>query len=98
MLLLLWQRKYFADFSEWASWERWGSCSVSCGEGTKSRSRVCKDGKACNGDSTEKKKCKEKDCAGNIFSVMISSYLTYSVCDCTSVCLIVETEFQKTVK
>lgn len=44
-------------------WSSWSSCSVSCGEGTKSRTRTC-DGpeKVCNGDRKQVQGCNLTDC------------------------------------
>ena len=41
----------------WSSWSEWGSCSTSCGQGTKSRSRVYSGGTPCSGSSTEADNC-----------------------------------------
>ncbi|KAI3383677.1 hypothetical protein SNEBB_009261 [Seison nebaliae] len=51
---------------EWSSWEEWSSCSVSCGEGTKKRSRKCEnkinEGNDCPGDDIEVLPCSAKRC------------------------------------
>jgi len=52
----------------WTSWESWGACSKSCGDGTKARIRTCTNlkpqhnGKPCNGVSEDRKECKETEC------------------------------------
>ena len=51
---------FYALFSvegSWANWEVWTSCSTSCGQGTKSRSRVHSAGPPCSGSSTETESC-----------------------------------------
>ena len=51
---------FYALFSvegSWANWEVWTSCSTSCGQGTKSRSRVHSAGPPCSGSSTDTESC-----------------------------------------
>ena len=66
----------FPSFSlvngNWGSWTAWGSCKVTCGTGSKSRSRVCDNpapehgGADCVGDEEEQEGCILEPCAGRI--------------------------------
>jgi len=53
---------------QWSFWSSWSRCSVSCGEGTRHRTRRCDnpapsdDGRPCVGTSTETKACIVRDC------------------------------------
>ncbi|XP_060595416.1 uncharacterized protein LOC132749606 isoform X2 [Ruditapes philippinarum] len=53
----------------WSSWQRWGSCSVSCGGGIQSRLRACSNprpsllGRYCNGSPDETRTCNKRQCA-----------------------------------
>ncbi|XP_069105032.1 SCO-spondin-like [Argopecten irradians] len=53
---------------EWAAWNPWGTCTVSCGNGTRSRIRSCSDplplngGKQCPGTSSDFSECNTQDC------------------------------------
>ena len=66
----------------WAAWAKWSSCSVSCGSGQASRTRVC-EGTGCPGESDQSKVCNNRQCSGcfkkfkNIFGY------------CTSVCCVI---------
>ncbi|XP_061173455.1 uncharacterized protein LOC133182624 [Saccostrea echinata] len=52
----------------WGDWGDWSSCSVTCGNGTQHRSRVCNNpapdngGLACSDSSTESENCNERIC------------------------------------
>merc|ERR1719483_1785441 len=52
----------------WSSWSRWGYCSQTCGEGSRSRSRTCamplpqNGGKDCIGANLETKDCLRSVC------------------------------------
>jgi len=50
----------------WDNWGPWGSCSATCGESTKYRSRECLSGVRgdpyCEGDETEGEACPEVQC------------------------------------
>ena len=54
---------------EWATWESWGVCSVTCATGTQARARTCMEGPevsanqtACPGDNSEAQDCNTKNC------------------------------------
>ncbi|XP_066915971.1 coadhesin-like [Clytia hemisphaerica] len=55
----------------WSQWEAWGSCSVTCGEGSQRRQRFCDNptpahgGNNCTGDSDEILSCYEDPCPVN---------------------------------
>ena len=52
----------------WSKWTPWGSCSVSCGGGTRDRIRFCnyppppKNGKYCVGNGEDYESCNEEPC------------------------------------
>ena len=49
----------------WTPWSQWGSCSVSCGRGWKTRRRFCLTvTKKCEGRAIEMKFCHMKPCPG----------------------------------
>ncbi|XP_064613600.1 uncharacterized protein LOC135477432 [Liolophura sinensis] len=46
----------------WSSWTPWSECSVNCGEGVRTRQRVCQ-GEPCKGKNVEEEPCTEAPCA-----------------------------------
>lgn len=52
----------------WANWGAWGTCSVSCGGGKRSRARTCTDpkpangGRECSGASSDLEDCNSAAC------------------------------------
>ncbi|XP_060555888.1 coadhesin-like [Ruditapes philippinarum] len=52
----------------WSAWSTWSTCSVSCGDGFKTRSRSCTNpepginGKHCVGDNMQVVTCNKEDC------------------------------------
>lgn len=52
----------------WGSWSSYGSCSVTCGSGTQSKTRSCSNpapaynGAACSGSSTHSQACTKSAC------------------------------------
>ena len=58
---------------QWSDWEDWGECSITCGGGNQTRSRVCDNpepafgGKNCTEDgsmASETQMCNEDACPG----------------------------------
>ncbi|XP_060580102.1 thrombospondin-1-like, partial [Ruditapes philippinarum] len=53
----------------WTDWGQWSTCSVTCGDGLKSRSRTCTNpspsplGTYCDGDSSEVVSCRKSNCS-----------------------------------
>jgi len=54
----------------WTNWSGWSMCSVTCGTGAISRSRVCdnsppaRDGAKCTGPNEETTECFQEPCPG----------------------------------
>ena len=61
----------FSVNGNWGRWGEWSSCSETCGEGSKNRTRVCDNpaptngGSDCNGSRIQVETCKIRDCIGN---------------------------------
>lgn len=57
---------YFQPCEKWSMWTVWTICSVSCGEGSQSRSRTCQYGTegmtGCIGEPTQTRQCFENEC------------------------------------
>ena len=59
---------------QWSDWEPWGSCSATCGGGTKKRTRwegipAQNGGKDCQGSDYEEKSCHENPCSVGKFQI-----------------------------
>ena len=54
---------------QWSDWTEWSECSVSCGEGFRQRSRICREplngGRKCHGEEVEVVICQLEKCAVN---------------------------------
>ena len=54
----------------WSDWMRWSPCSVTCGDGSKTRARMCDNpapsngGKSCSGNAYDMQQCSETICPG----------------------------------
>ena len=64
----------------WNSWGEWGDCSVTCGDGVKTRIRTCTNpppadgGKDCVGDSSsETSACSKTNCPGTVLITVRST-------------------------
>ena len=63
---------------KWAAWEKWSTCTQSCGGGTQLRSRIVKtyateDGN-CNGESLEEQECNTETCPAGMSIKILSKY------------------------
>ncbi|VDK52068.1 unnamed protein product [Anisakis simplex] len=48
---------------EWANWQDWSECSVTCGHGQQIRRRTCQpDGASCDGNEKEYRFCQDSAC------------------------------------
>ena len=68
----------------WSSWSSYSSCSVSCGSGSKTRTRECNSpppsggGSYCSGRSSQTATCEEKECRGTFVSyICTTTYVEY---------------------
>ncbi|KAK3092788.1 hypothetical protein FSP39_007241 [Pinctada imbricata] len=52
-------------YEQWATWQKWSDCSVMCGKGYATRTRVCR-GDKCLGDASQRKSCQVKPCPGKV--------------------------------
>ena len=53
---------------QWSNWYPWSVCSKSCGDGTKTRRRVClnsSESHTCSGAKNETVECNIRSCAGS---------------------------------
>ena len=57
----------------WSDWSAWTSCSTTCGDGQRTKSRTCDnpppahDGEDCDGDAEEPISCLIRECPGNLY-------------------------------
>lgn len=62
----------FVVDGSWGEWGEWSSCSVTCGNGTQQRWRVCNDpapdngGLECPDNSTDSRPCIQDSCPGKV--------------------------------
>lgn len=67
----------------WGGWDSWTPCSVSCGNGTKTRYRVCDNpapahnGLSCVGNDTDEKQCTLSEC---LVDGVWATWRTWSAC------------------
>ncbi|XP_060582797.1 A disintegrin and metalloproteinase with thrombospondin motifs 1-like [Ruditapes philippinarum] len=66
----------------WGNWLNWGACSVTCGDGTRSRSRSCNNpspsngGEQCQGSNVNSQNCNIKECNTFVNGVLLSEDVT----------------------
>ncbi|KAH9495836.1 hypothetical protein Btru_013440 [Bulinus truncatus] len=71
----------------WSEWEPWGACNTSCGEGQRSRQRVCDnpppdpEGENCPGSNLE-----DETCNGTHCPVKYGEWAEWSVWSCSVTC------------
>ncbi|XP_060592883.1 coadhesin-like [Ruditapes philippinarum] len=46
----------------WSNWSNWESCSLTCGSGTRTRTRTCSVANSCTGIATESESCSNGVC------------------------------------
>ena len=70
----------FSGNGQWGDWGSWGECSTKCGDGIKTRSRLCdnpppaEDGLPCEGSDTDEGTCTDNsECSGKCKYVVFSS-------------------------
>ena len=58
----------FCDLLVWDNWQDWSDCDVTCGGGTRQRTRDCINGSpgdiGCDGEVTETEDCNTDECPG----------------------------------
>ena len=56
----------------WSNWGLWGGCSLTCGGGVQTRTRICtnpspaRGGVDCQGHSSQSQSCNTKGCPGTL--------------------------------
>ncbi|CAH1153476.1 unnamed protein product [Phaedon cochleariae] len=50
------------EYAGWTPWNNWNDCSVTCGGGVQRRTRYCKRGRNCIGESTQTRECNTHNC------------------------------------
>nr|CAB3250296.1 A disintegrin and metalloproteinase with thrombospondin motifs gon-1 [Phallusia mammillata] len=73
------QKATCAPKRTWSSWRDWGSCSVTCGSGSQTRTRTCSagSGPSCPGSSSDRKTCTRSACP------TLSNWSRWSSCSVT---------------
>lgn len=65
---------FLVSDSTWSTWTAWSACSVTCGQGQKSRSRSCGnstlDNQSCPGNNNETTNCQIQSCPGETDSLL----------------------------
>lgn len=69
------KKKHFTENGAWGSWGSYGTCSKTCGTGTKTRTRTCDNpapignGAACPGSSSDDADCNTQPCPSNEYDI-----------------------------
>ena len=60
---------------QWESWKTWAACMVSCGNGTRSRTRDCSLIDKCSGENMDVRNCQVVPCQIGDFLKMCCKFL-----------------------
>ena len=75
---------------EWMPWQAWGSCSETCGNGTRTRERDCNfglhGGSNCTGVSSETENCFEIHCPSESLDVFVTLKILIELCNNGACC------------
>ena len=73
---LTFRLSYVTVHGNWGAWKSWSACSVTCGEGLRTRIRECNNpapkygGRNCEGTNTQQETCTKKVCPGITFLLL----------------------------
>ena len=95
---------WFSVDGQWGAWASWTSCNVTCGGGSRTRSRSCDNpkptngGKGCSGTGNDMLPCGDTLCPSKLCYYQ-QSLLAQHLCDhsCTCTCQSFGTEICSTV-
>ncbi len=80
---------FFTVNGNWGNWEVWGSCSLTCGSGSQSRTRLCNNpapsngGAVCVGSASESQLCNTATCPvtpGAKIGLLVFLFVCLSLC------------------
>ena len=69
------------DDDGWSDYGEWSACSAACGEGTRTRSRMCmnpdptSEGTGCVGETHQTEPCYKDPCEGTAFEFLLLTVL-----------------------
>ncbi|XP_060582606.1 thrombospondin-1-like [Ruditapes philippinarum] len=64
----------------WYNWSVWGNCDVTCGSGTRTKTRTCSVADSCTGDAIQTESCSNGICPVN---GMWGNWTPWSACSPT---------------